>query len=344
MLISLLAEIAIVSPVERPVFTDSQINGKEAWWAQDNINRYPYLLMNEIMDINGNPMPMPLQYTKAPQIPQAIVGLMELCNMDMKELLGSQENGEKMIANVSAKAVELVQNQLDRQTYIYTDSMAKAMRRGGEIWLDMKREITDDNPDEEHLVIGKDGMESTVKLNQPSLKDGVMSYEHNIHEGRYDVIADVGPSYMTKRDTTVKNLTAILQYFQNPQEQSIIAASIVTQMDSDNLGDLQKWARRTLLSAGAATPTEEEAQEMAQAQANQQPNPNDVYLMAEARKSQALAGKAEADTAKSIAETEKTQVEAAQVLNEIGLAKIDRLIAALEASNKAQADKETPVQ
>lgn len=343
MLVSMLAEIAIVSPVEKPIFTPEEIKGHEGPWSTDNINKYPYLTRNTVLDVAGNPMPMPVQYTKAPQIPQAIVGLMELCNMDMKELLGSQENGEKMIANVSAKAVELVQNQLDRQTYIYTDSMAKAMRRGGEIWLDIKREITDDDPEEEHLVIREGGDESKVKLNQPVMKSGVMSYENNIHEGRFDVIADVGPNYMTKRDTAVQRLLSVLQYFQNPQEQSVIASSMLTLMDADSIGDLQKWARRNLLAAGAATPTEEEAQEMAQARANQKPDPNEVYLLEEAKKSAALAGKAQADTQKSIAETEKTRAETAEVINEIGLAKMDRLISLMEADAQARQSKEKPV-
>jgi len=345
MLISLLGEIAIASPIERPIFTDSQIRGKEAYWAQDNIKRFPYQLVNDVLDpATGQQIPMgPLAYTKPPTIPQAIIGLMELCNMDMKELLGSQENGEKMIANVSARAVELVQNQLAMQTFIYTDSMAKSMRRGGEIWKDMAIELNDSDEDE-YTIIKEDGEVGTVKLYQPTMKDGVAKRENDLEDGKYEVVADVGPSYLTRRDNTVRALTGVLQYFQNPQEQSVIAATIVENLDGDGIDGLQKWARTTLLNAGAAIPTDEETQEMQAAAQNKQPDPNAMYLMAEAGKSQALAVKAEADTMKALAESEQTQAETAKILTETDSAKLDNILRIMEQLQQASASQMAPPQ
>jgi len=36
---------------------------------------------------------------------------------------------------VRGKAIELIQDKLDMQTYIYMSNFAKAMRRSGENWL-----------------------------------------------------------------------------------------------------------------------------------------------------------------------------------------------------------------
>jgi hypothetical protein len=56
----------------------------------------------------------------------------------------------------------------------------------------------------------------------------------------------------------------------------------------------------------------------AAAQEGAQPDPNAVYLAAASEKEQALAQKAQADTAKSIADADKTRAETAEIMAGLG--------------------------
>src|SRR3990167_6528682 len=136
MQLSKLAEISALSSVEKPIFLQEQVQGLHTYWSDDNIKNYPYMLLNPVTDANGNQaISGPIGYTKPPQIPQALAALLQITEQDMQDLLGNQQAGEELQPNISGKAVELVQNKLDMQTFIYMSNMSKAVKRSGEIWL-----------------------------------------------------------------------------------------------------------------------------------------------------------------------------------------------------------------
>jgi hypothetical protein len=111
-------------------------------WAEDNVKNYPYLLVNQLTDPNGNPAAIgPQSYTKAPDIPPAMAALLQVTEQDMQDVLGNQQAGEQLQPNISGKAVELIQNKLDMQTFIYVSNMAKAVKRTGEVWLSMAKDV-----------------------------------------------------------------------------------------------------------------------------------------------------------------------------------------------------------
>lgn len=109
MQLSKLGEYAAYSAIEKPIFTPEQIAGHQQMWADDNIKNYPYLLVNQLTDPNGNPAAIgPQSYTKAPDIPPAMAALLQVTEQDMQDVLGNQQAGEQMQPNLSGKAVELI--------------------------------------------------------------------------------------------------------------------------------------------------------------------------------------------------------------------------------------------
>ena len=139
---SALAEISALSSVEKPIFTPEQIAGHQLMWQEDNLANYPYLLVNPVTGPDGSvQVAGPVGYTKAPNIPPAMAALLQITEVDIKDVLGGQEQGDKLAANTSGKAVELVQNRLDMQSFLYMSNFAKGVRRCGEIWLSMAQEI-----------------------------------------------------------------------------------------------------------------------------------------------------------------------------------------------------------
>jgi hypothetical protein len=66
MQLSRLAEIAALSTVEKPIFTPQQVAGHEVRWARDNINNYPYQLLNAMTNPDGSINPVgPIGYTRS---------------------------------------------------------------------------------------------------------------------------------------------------------------------------------------------------------------------------------------------------------------------------------------
>lgn len=85
MQLSKLAEISAISSVEKPIFTPEQIAGHQQAWTDDNLKNYPYLLINQLTDQNGQPVAVgPQSYTRSPQIPPAMAALLQITEQDMQ--------------------------------------------------------------------------------------------------------------------------------------------------------------------------------------------------------------------------------------------------------------------
>ena len=316
MQLSRLAEISAYSTVQKPIFSPEQVAGYEVMWQEDNIKNYPYLLINPVTNADGSEaLQGAADYTRAPEIPPAMAALLQITEVDMQELLGKQEAGEEMQPNMSGKAVELVQNRLDHQNFIYMSNMSKAIKRSGEIWLAMCRDIL---VEEKRPMKSLDnaGEMSSVQLGVPALDPdtGAVTIKNDMSRAKFDVAVDVGPTSSSKRSATVRALTGMLQMTPDPETQTILASMALMNMEGEGLREVRAFFRKRLVGMGVVEPTEEEMAEMEAAAQNQQPDPNALYLQAAAAEAQAKALKAEADTAHTIAKTQETEAKTFEVL------------------------------
>lgn len=317
-MLSWLTEIASVSPVEKPIFTPEQMAGHQNMWANDNIKNYPYLLVNPMTDANGQIAAVgPLGYTHPPNIPPALVGLLQQAGVDMQELLGNHQGGEQIVSNISGKAIELIQQRLDGQAFIYVDNMAQAAQRSGEIWQGMAAEIYTE-PGRKIKMIGTGGKAEPVTLMQQVVnEDGLIVIENDLSKARFDVHAEAGPSSDSKRAAIVKELTGVLQYATDPETQMALFTALLANLEGEGLGDLRDWARRRGVASGVIKPTKEEEKELEEAAANQQPDPNTQFLQASAMEAEAKAKKTEADTVHTVAKIEQTKADTLKTMAEI---------------------------
>ena len=319
MQLSKLGEISALSSIEKPILMPEQVSGHQVMWAEDNIRNYPYLLINPITGPNGETTPAgPLAYTKSPQIPPAMAALLALTEQDMAEILGSSQQADKMVSGISGKAVELIQTRLDMQTFIYMSNMAKAVRRCGEIWLSMSKDIYVEEK-RKMKTVGAMEEVGSIELMKPQIDPdtGELIYENNLGEALFDVAVDVGPSSSSRRDATVRALTGMMQVTTDPTTQQVLQSMATMNMEGEGIGDIKEYFRKQLVQMGVMQPNEEEQQQMEAAQQNQQPDPQALYLMAEAQKSEALARKADADTELTMANAEKTKADTLSILSEI---------------------------
>ena len=320
MQVSRLAEISALSPVETPVFFDEQIRGHETRWAEANLKNYPYLTINPITDAMGNIVPSAqIGSKKAPEIPQATAALISLTNQDINDVMGNQQAGEQVIPNISGKAIELIQNRLDMQSYIYMSNMAKSVRRCGQIWLSMAREVYIDEA-RPMRTIGEQENFDIVKLMQPTVdeKTGEIKYKNDIKKASFDIIVNVGPSSSSKRNTTVRNLGAMLQYVSDPETAQVLQSLMLMNMDGEGIEDARRYFRKRLVNMGVIEPTKTEQEEMTAQMQNTPPDPNTVYLEKAAANEEAKAVKALADAELTQAKTEETKAKTLETLDKIG--------------------------
>jgi hypothetical protein len=320
MQVSKLAELSAVSAIQKPVFLADQIKGHEMWWSDDQQKNYPYLTINPVYDAGGNMVASgPIAFTQSPQIPPAMAGLLQLTEQDMQEILGSPQQGDKMVSNISGKAVEMIQQRLDMQTFIYMSNFAKGMKRCGEIWLSMAKEIYAEKGREMKSLSDGNKIES-VELMRPMIdKDtGQMVYENDITKANYDVAVDVGPSSSSRRAATVQALTGLLTITDDPETKQVLTSMSMMNMEAEGIDDVRDYFRQKLVRAGVVKPTEEEKQQLMLEMQNQKEDPNEIFLKAAADEATAKASQARANVVKTIADTELKRAQTEKTLSEAG--------------------------
>jgi hypothetical protein len=322
------------------------MNGHAVMWQNDNIKNYPYLLLNSMTDDSGAPVANgPIGYTKSPEIPPAMAALLQIVDADMQAILGNQEAGEELQANLSGVAVELVQQKLDMQTYIYISNMAKAIKRGGEIWLGMAKEIyVEEN--RKKKTIDESGEVSSATLMQQNVDPdtGMPALTNDLSEADFDVTATPGPTSQSKRASTVRSLIALLGATQDPETMQVITSMIMMNMEGEGIDEIHDYFRTKLVRMGVIKPTPEEQQQMQQEQAQaaqQPPSPNDQFLQASAEQAKADAQLKQANTVNVAAQAELNKAKAMQILADIKAGNIDQAFKAIEAmQNNAMGQSE----
>lgn len=308
-LLSWLTSMAGRFDIEKPILTPEQVLGHATMWAQDNIKNYAYLLLNATKDGDGNVVPgsqAPAAFTRAPNIPPVMAALVQIAQQALSDLLGNQQAGEQMQPNLSGKAVELIQNRLDMQVFIYMSNFAKTMKRIGEVWLSMMKDIVVEN-DRKMKTVAEDGEVGSVTMMTQSYDpdSGEEATANDLSAASFDVWVDVGPSSGSQRAATVRALTGIASITDDPETKQALTLATIANLQGEGLGDLRAWARKKAVQMGIVKPTDEETQELAQDQqnaANQPPDAQTQYLLAAAGESTAKAGQAKAEVIDTLAD------------------------------------------
>lgn len=154
-----------------------------------------------------------------------------------------------------------------------------------------------------------------VELMKPAIgPDGEVIMDNDLSEARFDVVATVGPSSQSQRAATVRSLLGMLQLVQDPQTQQVLLAMAFQNMEGEGISDVRSFFRNQMVKAGILKPTDEEAQALAAAMQNAQPDPQAQYLQAAAAEAMAKASKAQADVVKTVADSELVKAKTVETL------------------------------
>lgn len=336
MQLSKLGEISALSSVEKPILLPEQVAGHQVMWAEDNLKDYPYLLVNPITGPDGSQqIAGPVAYTKSPQIPPAMAALLQITEQDMQDILGSSQQADKMVSNISGKAVEMIQTRLDMQTFIYMSNFSKGMKRCGEIWLSMARDVYVEEG-RKMKSIGADEKVKIIELMRPMISEnGEVVTENNIGNAKFDVNVDVGPSSSSKRASTVRELTGMMSISDDPETKQVLQAMAMMNMEGDGISEVRDYFRSKLVRMGVVKPTDEEKAQMTIEMQGKKQDPNEIFLQAAAEEAMAKAAKARADTVKTVADAGLSRARTAETLAKTGVQEQNIAMTAMESTQKA---------
>ena len=321
MQLSKLGEISALSSVEKPILVPEQVAGHQMMWAEDNLKDYPYLLINPVTDQNGNQaISGPVAYTKSPNIPPAMAALLQITEQDMQDILGNAQGADKMVSGISGKAVEMIQTRVDMQTFIYMSNFAKGMKRCGEIWLSMAKDVYTESK-RRMKTLTQTGETDIVELMQPTIdqETGEIKMANDLGAAAFDVNVDVGPSSSSKKAATVRALTGMLQITQDPETAQVLGAMAMMNMEGEGIEDANSYFRKKLLRMGVVQPTDKEKEELMAEMQNTPQDPNTMYLQAAAANEEAKAAKARADTVETIAAAELKRAQTVETLSKVDM-------------------------
>lgn len=347
MQISTLADITAFTPREKPIFTPEQIAGHELTWANDLVANNPYLLINPITGADGSATAAgPVGYIKQPDVPPALAGLIQITAADMMDVTGGDLAAGEVVANTSDALVSRVQAHQDMQVYIFIDGMKRAMQRCGEIYLSMACDVyTEENRKFTAVNEEEKNQQETAVINVPTLdSEGRPTISKCFNRGM-DVFVDVGPAFNSRKDATVNAIAKIIPGVTDPELQQLMLMTLVKNLDGEGMDDLSKYARKKLVQAGVVKPTQQEEEELEQAQAeaaNQPPDAATLALIAQARESSANATKAQASAVQSLSTAELNQAKAAESVsntNAAQLGTIMQMLAHIQERVGGQADQ-----
>lgn len=203
-------EVFALQPKAPFVGALGQFNTYAQQWNDANTENFATLEYDPVTVVgeNGETVVLPPPMRQPPPTPslaimQEAVGAAEAIKATLgmyDASIGNQTN------DISGKAIISRQMQGDNATFHFTDNLAVSMRQVGRILVNLIPIIY--TGQRIMRIMGEDGKESLVPINQPVVKEGAkyriahgdeVSNIISFDAGKYDVVVEVGRSYATKR-------------------------------------------------------------------------------------------------------------------------------------------------
>ena len=201
-------ESVALAPKAKWLMAEGQDEGHETEWAAANIKSFP-LLRYKQTDIDGQPAPPPQRLQPEPP-PSGVMAASAMINQDIATLMGIFDPSQQLPGNISGKALNGQQQQVDLTNFDFYDNLTKSIAQTGTIILDLIPKIYDSQ--RVMRIIGDDGKPDLVNINEPKQDaQGVYTIMHDMTVGEYDVVMDTGPGYNSKRQEAVESMVNMLK-------------------------------------------------------------------------------------------------------------------------------------
>lgn len=307
------AEVTALQPKAPFKATKKNVEKYRSMW--ENANRTNQsVLIYEPDAANGGAAP---QREAPPQGSAAIQAGILRAGDDMKRIIGIYDAGLGARSNeTSGKAILARQREGDIGTSVFADNLDRAKRHTAKILVDWIPHVYDTT--RVIRIMGEDGTVNTVTINQPAILGGISQYLNDVTAGAYDVVAETGPSFSTRREESRDGMTEFMRAV--PAAAPLLLDVMAENQDWPGKEKIAQRAKALLPppiqqmeaneehggQPGAPAPGQPPQPGQApQGAPQQQPNPQQV--MAEQAAQHSMAAKAAAETAtakKAVADEE----------------------------------------
>jgi hypothetical protein len=248
----------------------------------------------------------------------------------VKTTLGRYEQSLGQQGNeTSGRAILARQAEGDNATFHFIDNLSVSISQVGRILIDIIPKVY--SGERIVRIIGEDGTETNVPVNQPFMKDGdeVLPLKegmpaqgiYDLNVGKYDIVCDVGPSYATKRQEAANSIIELSRA--NPKILEVAGDILMKNLDIPYADDIAK--RLETLLPPELRGEDPQAQQLQLAMQAVQELQGQIGQM-----EQALKSKSENEQTKTMIEVEKLKLEAKKI-------EIDAMKMSIEAA-KAEAE------
>jgi hypothetical protein len=236
------------------------IEGYETYWQNANKENYSVLPYNDVDD-TGKEIKGPTRSEPA-MMSTAYVEGMKITSEELMAVSGQYQADLGMPSNEkSGVAIQQRQRQGDNATYHFIDNLAIAIRFTGKILIDLIPKIYD--TPRLIKIMAEDGVEHHVTVD-PNAKAAYIEERaeqgeaiksiFNPNVGKYDVEADIGPAYATRRQEAFNALSQIIA--QSPELMKVAGDLLFKAADfpmAEEVAErLKKLVPSQLLEGGAS--------------------------------------------------------------------------------------------
>jgi len=198
-----MTESVALAPKAKWLLAEGQDEGHENEWAMANIKSMPVLRYKQ-KDIEGVPAPAPQRLQPEPP-PAGIMEAAGAISADLQMVLGIMDPNQLPSGNISGKALQGQQNQVDLSNFHFYDNLTRSIAQTGRIILDLIPKIYDTQ--RVMRIIGSDGQPDMTTINEQNEIGEVLN---DVTVGEYDVVMDTGPGFQTKRQQAVESMMPLL--------------------------------------------------------------------------------------------------------------------------------------
>ena len=317
---SVAAESLGQQPKSPYLATPKQIGKYRSLWDNANTSSTPYLLYEPDKDTpNGQPTRI-----APPPLPTGLIQMAQMLADDMKATTGIYDAALGNRSNeTSGVAIGARVDQGNQATFHFTDNLEHSLEHAGRIMLDMMPKVYDSQ--RTLRLMGEDGTETETEINAPSVSyDGQQMISNDMTQmGFKSVRVIMGPSYASKRQEAIQQLTQLIQAM--PQLGQIAGDIIARNLDVDGAEEIAKRAKM-MLPPGMLQ-MEQDGGEGGQPAMPPQPPPDPLAEMQQQGQAQAMqfeleSAQAKAEQEKAKVEQEKAKAEGAHIDNALKLKKL----------------------
>jgi len=238
------AEMIALAPKAPFILPLKSVEGLEQFWNRANSANLPYLPYNPLSadSATGDHRP---QRARPADPPAAMWQEANIAQDDMKATTGIYDASLGARSNeTSGVAIDARTQEADTGTFVYFDNFNRAIKRTGQILVDLIPKVYDGQ--RIVRILGEDGKEGFVDINKTVMDLDGPVLVNDLSVGRYDVRIKTGPSYANAKENAKKELGELMRA--NPEYMGVFGDKYIASLDlpAEIGGEIEQRVKRTI--------------------------------------------------------------------------------------------------